>query len=186
MSDLLRRPERAIRKDVCWAISNVCAGTVHQIQSVIGAGLVPDLIGLMRSSDSDVHREAAWCIGNMACQGNPQQVQWLIDQKVIPAVCDLLTSKDPRLLLILLETLENFIKLGKKAGHHKYIEVPRCALELSKSLPSMPSQQASRRCSPARPRAFKPPSFLFLGHRGVRRTRSYSGFATRCRQQRAI
>jgi hypothetical protein len=41
---LLEADATSIRKEVCWSLSNVTAGTRAQIQAVINAGLLPKIL----------------------------------------------------------------------------------------------------------------------------------------------
>mmetsp|Transcript_24 Transcript_24/g.25 ORF Transcript_24/g.25 Transcript_24/m.25 type:complete len:195 (-) Transcript_24:500-1084(-) len=51
---LLDYPDQSIRKDVCWALSNMTAGTVNQLQQVIDTAIFPKLFELIRSADLEV------------------------------------------------------------------------------------------------------------------------------------
>lgn len=46
-TQLLDHPKKAIRKEICWSISNVTAGNPTQIQHCIDIGLIDKVIGLM-------------------------------------------------------------------------------------------------------------------------------------------
>jgi hypothetical protein len=46
--------KKNIRKEACWTLSNVTAGTAEQIQSVINACVFPKLIQLLGSSEFDI------------------------------------------------------------------------------------------------------------------------------------
>lgn len=63
-----------IQKESAWAISNVTAGNVNQIQAVIDAGLIPQLIEVLNKGDFKTQKEAAWAITNMTSGGSNQQV----------------------------------------------------------------------------------------------------------------
>ncbi len=39
--------KKSIKKEACWTISNITAGTRDQIQAVIDAGLMPPLVHLL-------------------------------------------------------------------------------------------------------------------------------------------
>ncbi len=44
---MLDSAKKNIRKEACWTISNITAGTGEQIQAVINANLFPKLIELL-------------------------------------------------------------------------------------------------------------------------------------------
>ena len=57
---LLDHPKKNTRKEACWAISNITAGTPGQIQAIIDAGVVPKLVEMLHGSDFDIQKEVAW------------------------------------------------------------------------------------------------------------------------------
>ncbi|BAT86126.1 hypothetical protein VIGAN_04374900, partial [Vigna angularis var. angularis] len=56
---------------------------------------------------------AAWAICNVSGAGTKENVRYLADQGCIKGLCELLASPDPKLLLMCLQGLENFLKVGK-------------------------------------------------------------------------
>ena len=50
----MNNSKKNIRKEACWTLSNVTAGTAEQIQSVINACVFPKLIQLLGSSEFDI------------------------------------------------------------------------------------------------------------------------------------
>ncbi|GIM04517.1 hypothetical protein Vretimale_9071 [Volvox reticuliferus] len=63
----------ALLREVCFAISNIAAGTQDQAITVLDAGLPPLLVRVLkRCGGSDaVHREATWVLSNLATKGLP-------------------------------------------------------------------------------------------------------------------
>lgn len=61
---LLDHPRKAIRKEICWSISNVTAGNAAQIQRCLDIGLIDKIIQLMESATLDIKQEAVWCLSN--------------------------------------------------------------------------------------------------------------------------
>ncbi|EFJ40032.1 hypothetical protein VOLCADRAFT_121763 [Volvox carteri f. nagariensis] len=60
-------------REVCFALSNIAAGTQDQALAIKDAGLLPLITAVFkRCSTSDaVHREATWALSNMATKGLP-------------------------------------------------------------------------------------------------------------------
>ncbi len=56
--------KKSIKKEACWTISNITAGTKEQIQAVIDAGIIPPLVHLLQ-----VRRGHTWS-GIRACRNN--------------------------------------------------------------------------------------------------------------------
>eukprot|EP01059_Diplonema_ambulator_P007171 TRINITY_DN1667_c0_g1_i1.p1 TRINITY_DN1667_c0_g1~~TRINITY_DN1667_c0_g1_i1.p1 ORF type:complete len:510 (+),score=168.02 TRINITY_DN1667_c0_g1_i1:593-2122(+) len=115
---LLQSPKPTVRKETCWAISNITAGTTHQIQAVFTAGLIGPVIQRLQSAELQVKKEAAWVINNAASGGTPEQVNFLVQEGCIPALCELLTYADTKVLTVALEALDNILKVGQAAKEH--------------------------------------------------------------------
>ncbi len=71
---LLGSEKENIRKEACWTLSNITAGTQTQIQSVIDYNLVPPLIFLLGTGDYKTRREAVWALSNLTAGGAASQV----------------------------------------------------------------------------------------------------------------
>ena len=61
---MLDHPKRAVRKEICWSISNVTAGSPSQIQKCIDTGIISTLINHMNYDTEDIKKEAVWAISN--------------------------------------------------------------------------------------------------------------------------
>jgi hypothetical protein len=110
---LLSHSKKAIRKECCWAISNVTAGNQPQIQAVINAGLMVPVIQALEQGDFDIKKEAAWAISNASMGGSPQQIEYLIANGCLKPFIDLLTVSDTKILVLVLDTLDNLLRIGK-------------------------------------------------------------------------
>ncbi len=108
--------EKGIRKDACWALSNVTAGSQSQIQAVIEANIIPSLIHILSEAEAGTKKEAAWAISNVARYGSPEQIHYVVDQGCIRPLCDLLTAKDAQVVELALETLESILEAGVQRG----------------------------------------------------------------------
>jgi hypothetical protein len=112
LKKLLLDLNKAIRKEACWGISNITAGTVAQIQMVIDSDIIPIVVGLMKSAEFEIRKEAAWTLSNASSCGSPDQIMYLVQQGVIPLCCEFLTCFDQSTVSICLDGLENILKLG--------------------------------------------------------------------------
>ena len=52
LGQLLTSPKDGVRKEACWMISNVTAGSMTQVGSVISAGLIPGIVYLLQNGAS--------------------------------------------------------------------------------------------------------------------------------------
>jgi hypothetical protein len=110
---LLGHTKKAIRKECCWAISNVTAGNQAQIQEVINTGLMLPVIQLLEQGDFDIKKEAAWAVSNACMGGNPQQIEYLITNGCLRPLIELLTVSDTKIIVLVLDTLDNLLRIGK-------------------------------------------------------------------------
>lgn len=105
---LLNHQDKNIRMDLCQVISNIIAN--DQIQAVIDAGIFPKLFELLKAPNVDIQEEAAYTICDTILHGNPSQVWYLIDEGVIPPLCNLLLPvNNIDLVEIVLEGLEKML-----------------------------------------------------------------------------
>ncbi|XP_048337431.1 importin subunit alpha-2 isoform X1 [Ziziphus jujuba] len=110
---LTHNHKRNIKKEACWAISNITAGNKNQIQAVIEAGIVAPVINLLQSAEFEIKKEAAWTISNATSGGTHEQIKYLVNQGCIKPLCDLLACPDPRTVSVCLEGLDNILKVGE-------------------------------------------------------------------------
>ncbi|CAK9795469.1 Importin subunit alpha-7 [Anthophora quadrimaculata] len=110
---LLTASRETIRKEACWTISNITAGNPQQIQAVIDAGIFPVLIDILAKAEFKTRKEAAWAITNATSGGSPEQIRYLVTERCIPPLCDLLTVMDPKIVQVALNGLENILRLGE-------------------------------------------------------------------------
>lgn len=110
---LLKHEKKIIRKEACWAISNITAGTQSQIQEVIDANVIPPLLFQLMSVEFDVRKEAAWAILNATSGGSTEQIKYLVQQGCIPPLVKLLDVQDPRVINVSLDALENILQAGE-------------------------------------------------------------------------
>ncbi|XP_006645862.1 importin subunit alpha-1b-like [Oryza brachyantha] len=110
---------KSIKREACWTISNITAGSKEQIQAVINANMIAPLVHLLQNADFDVRKEAAWAICNATSHGTADQIEYLANQGCIKTLCDLLDHKDALTVLVCLEGLDKILRVGeirKKLG----------------------------------------------------------------------
>lgn len=113
---MLDNSKKNIRKEACWTISNITAGTAEQIQAVMNAQVFPKLIQLLNSSEFDIQKEAAWAASNATSGGTPEQIMYLVQQGVVPPLCNLLSVLDAKVITVALEGLENIMRVAQTAN----------------------------------------------------------------------
>ncbi|XP_010495334.1 PREDICTED: importin subunit alpha-1-like [Camelina sativa] len=111
---LTQNYKRSIKKETCWTISNITAGTKEQIQAVLEANLIAPLVKLLQCAEFDIKKEAAWAISYVAFGGSHDQIKYLVEQGCIKPLCNLLRCVDPKIIILCLKALENILKVGEE------------------------------------------------------------------------
>ncbi|KAK7929877.1 hypothetical protein WMY93_006272 [Mugilogobius chulae] len=111
---LLRHQKSNIQKEAAWAVSNITAGKQSQIQAVIDAGLIPILIEILRHGEYKTQKEVVWAITNFTSGGTVEQVAYLVQCHVLPSLVRLLSVKDSKIVLILLDAIYNILQMAEK------------------------------------------------------------------------
>ena len=108
-----------VKKEACWAVSNITAGNTDHIQAVIDAGIVPALVSLLGTSEFNIKKRAAWALSNATAGGTNPQIRYLVTQGCIKPMCDLLACSDARVITVVLEGLQNILKVGACDTHEQ-------------------------------------------------------------------
>lgn len=66
----------------------------------------------LKKPDFQTQKEAAWAISNLTIGGNKAQVCALISENVIPPFCDLLSCKDAQVIQVVLDGINNMLKMA--------------------------------------------------------------------------
>uniref|UniRef100_A0A8C4N485 Karyopherin alpha 3 (importin alpha 4) n=1 Tax=Eptatretus burgeri TaxID=7764 RepID=A0A8C4N485_EPTBU len=109
---LLTHAKEKINKEAVWFLSNITAGNQQQVQAVIDAGLIPMIIHHLAKGDFGTQKEAAWAISNLTISGRKDQVEYLVREQVVPPFCALLGVKDPQVVQVVLDGLNNILKMA--------------------------------------------------------------------------
>ena len=112
---LLSHTKKNIRKETCWLLSNIAAGTFEQLTLLVNTPqLLPRVLEqLSGSSEWDVRKEACWVVSNLASVGQTCHIHdQLVEHGAIAPLCELLSTADVKVLLVAMEALEAILRMG--------------------------------------------------------------------------
>merc|ERR1719310_2349370 len=116
MRELLKLPDRATRKECCWALSSIMAGTEEQLQAVVESQVFPQVVRLLAIEAATIQKEAAWCVINAVSGGTSPQLKYFVENGAIQGLCNLLVRTDLINPITTLDALDYVLKHGKHAG----------------------------------------------------------------------
>lgn len=127
MLGLLNTPKRMLRKEACWVVSNIAAGTQQQIGTVLKTkGCMQQVIQMAMTNEWEVRKEAIWVLSNIATGGTDKQIMTVIEAGAIDAICSILDVNDSKMLLVALDAVECILTLGVRLNKDYASFVDEC------------------------------------------------------------
>lgn len=118
LEGLLDHEKTMIRRECCWTISNICAGSKRQILQVhLHPSMLFRLSVLLVEDSCDVKREICYIFGNMCHMGDVKLVySTLVNLKIVEHVLAIITADDQeiKMLEVALTALFDFLGLGER------------------------------------------------------------------------
>ena len=112
---LLENPKKTIRKEACWIISNLCAGTASQVRQVLSRQDLFLKLGAMFWGDEiDIRKEICFIFRNMGQVGERQLVLEVIQSlNIIEGVVNLIVQdEDANAIEVGLKCLFSLLNVG--------------------------------------------------------------------------
>jgi len=115
MVRLVSHPRRNVRREACWCVSNVAAGTHAQIEAVMSTpGLLEGVMEQARMGEWNVRKEATWVFCNIAAAGTEGQVCRIMAGGLAETLMEVLQTDDARFLEILLDGVAVILRTERK------------------------------------------------------------------------
>eukprot|EP01017_Pseudomicrothorax_dubius_P048810 TRINITY_DN895_c0_g2_i3.p1 TRINITY_DN895_c0_g2~~TRINITY_DN895_c0_g2_i3.p1 ORF type:complete len:504 (+),score=139.48 TRINITY_DN895_c0_g2_i3:61-1512(+) len=104
---LLSVKRKLVKKEVCFCLSNITAGTSDQVSHVVrDEELVKKLLDIALNHEEDeIKREAIWVLANATNHGTEDDIYTLLKNGLYDVYLVLLDSQDIKTVLIVLESL---------------------------------------------------------------------------------
>ncbi|KAK6107939.1 Armadillo/beta-catenin-like repeat family protein [Brugia pahangi] len=110
---LLLDGDQKMKREVCWVLSNVAAGTSSQIQTIFDAGIIPSLIQVLKTETFQVRSEACWVIANTITGGNREHIARIVREGALTPLSDMLTVMDCGVVVMVLKALSEILECGE-------------------------------------------------------------------------
>ncbi|KAM4024923.1 importin subunit alpha-5-like isoform 1-T2 [Anomaloglossus baeobatrachus] len=114
LPQLLRHQKPSVQREAAWTLSNISAGPSPQIQQLITCGLLPPLVEVLNKGDFKAQKEAVWAVTNYTSGGTVEQVVQLVHSGVLEPLLNLLTIKDSKTILVILDAISNIFLAAEK------------------------------------------------------------------------
>ncbi len=126
--NIITGQKKNLRKEMCWLLSNIAAGTQKQITTLTTTKhLAEQLVMLSVEAEWETRKEAIWAVSNIFTGGSDYCVSLLVNQKGIDAmVAALDNTSEHRMTLVALDAIDNILTVGERNGYRYSILLDEC------------------------------------------------------------
>lgn len=108
---------QSIKKETCWILSNVAAGTKSQAYQLVQMNLVPVIMIVLYSETWEVKKECIYILANLATRESHKLTKHLVSKGCIRGLCESLGAEmPPEIISLILEAFLSILKSGSKHG----------------------------------------------------------------------
>ena len=109
---MLKIEDDMCKREICWILSNIAAGTSNQIGSLLNEpNLFDNLVNLLYNSKKEIQREALWAICNMTKNCSQEQLRYLIQHNIFGVFKEFMNmDKDTKMIILILEAIPNMLE----------------------------------------------------------------------------
>ncbi|KAL9651640.1 hypothetical protein ABK040_001585 [Willaertia magna] len=93
LTTLLTHQNNSIVTPVLRTIGNIATGDDLQTQNIVNDTVLNSLLQLLTNKKASIRREACWTISNIVASGNRQQIQPVMDAKIIPEIVTIISNE---------------------------------------------------------------------------------------------
>jgi len=120
LGTLLDHGKQNIRKEACWTLSNIAAGTPAQVASLLACpSIVQKVMQLLGSDNFQVQKEAVWVIANLCTAGCAVHIDKVVQLGGIAAlvrVLDMNGENDVKVINVALDALKSILASSQASG----------------------------------------------------------------------
>jgi hypothetical protein len=99
-------------RETCWALSNITAGTIEQVQAVIDYGFFPKLLTMLqkRNTPVEITNEIVWVFCNVTDCGSLELIYYLFDHGIVEILLEMLMISDVTAVDAILDAMKNILQ----------------------------------------------------------------------------